>query len=297
MTEPISGAGIVASVGSKAVSELNKAGAFEKPIKILNEILYITIGHRTELKAQKLELMNKLNFQKFSEDLEVKVSKISEEDIQEPPINIAGPAIEASKFHMGEDQIREMFAQLVASSMNKSQDSNIHPSFVEIIKMLSPDDAINLRHLFKQGPELPIVNIKAVFSHDSSYFIECNHVLFMCDNDRELHRQTLSIDNLIRLKLADVTYIYHLTNADLYKKYEQLPLYIELKNNYEKECLKFDSNLVDLDDKSNPQYGQMSEEQKAIVKEKIAKARRRVEIGKGVINLTAFGSAFCKVCL
>lgn len=296
MTDPIlTGSAVVSA--AKVLSSANKAGVFAGPIKSLNHIWYIALGHRFELRAQEIALENQFNLEKFSQSLEDKVSKIPEESIQEPPINIVGPAIESSKFHMGEYEIREMFAQLIASSMTRSRTSDIHPSFVEIIKMLSPLDARNLKHLQQQGKNQPIVNIKTTFIHNNGFVLDYKHVFFIHDNNFELEKQELSIDNLMRLKLVDVSYTEHLTNAEVYKKYELLPSYIELEKKYKKENDYLDEVLQSLEAGNYIQSATMSEDEKNKEKEQIEKKRLRVDIGKGVINLTSFGSAFCRVCL
>lgn len=81
------------------------------------------------------------NLKLFLEDLNKKVDEIPEDKLQEPPLNIVGPALEdVAKFYHDEEYLRKLFAKLIALSMNKDK-SYIHPSFIKIIEQLSPDDA------------------------------------------------------------------------------------------------------------------------------------------------------------
>ena len=77
----------------------------------------------------------------INNDLEKKLKNIPEEDIVTPDPRVAGPLIESLKYTAQEDELREMYTNLLASSMNKKKNSDVHPSFVEIIKQLLPDEA------------------------------------------------------------------------------------------------------------------------------------------------------------
>lgn len=80
------------------------------------------------------------NLKLFLEDLDKKVNEIPEDKLQEPPLNIVGPALDdVAKFYYDEEYLRKLFANLIASSMNK--DCYVHPSFIKTIEQLSPDDA------------------------------------------------------------------------------------------------------------------------------------------------------------
>lgn len=88
---------------------------------------------------------------KISEWLEPKLARklgnVDINDIVTPKGSIVGPAIEAVKFLSSEDELREMFAQLIATSLNKNQADLAHPGFVEIIKNLSTADALVLKYI------------------------------------------------------------------------------------------------------------------------------------------------------
>jgi len=74
------------------------------------------------------------------------------EDIIEPNPRIAAPALQALTYSIGDETIREMFANLLAADMNAKTKSKAHPAFVEMIKELTPSDAHVLKLLQKQSP-------------------------------------------------------------------------------------------------------------------------------------------------
>lgn len=110
------------------------AKSLDGPIQTINDIWGLFGGdwlHAKRLKCQ----------QKYAEKIVEKVVNIPPEKLQEPKLSILGPALEASKFYIEEEEIREMFANLIAASMNSDYNDYIQHSFVEIIKQLTPYDA------------------------------------------------------------------------------------------------------------------------------------------------------------
>lgn len=87
------------------------------------------------------------NNEQFRKSLEEKIMTIPDENIVEPPLHVLGPALEASKFYFENEQLRDMFAQLIASSINSDTADFVHPAFIEIIKQLSPDEAKILKYI------------------------------------------------------------------------------------------------------------------------------------------------------
>jgi hypothetical protein len=80
-------------------------------------------------------------------ELEHRLSSVNVEDIINPKMSIVGPAVEALRFMDEESELRKLFAQLIASSMDKKSTSFVHQSFVEVIKNLSTVDALLLKQL------------------------------------------------------------------------------------------------------------------------------------------------------
>lgn len=80
-----------------------------------------------------------------------KLSKSNSDAIQPPPLNIAGPAIMNLTFTGDIPPLREMYANLLASAMDKTTASVTHPAFVRIIEQLAPDEARILAVLADRG--------------------------------------------------------------------------------------------------------------------------------------------------
>ena len=91
--------------------------------------------------GKKQQHRHSLNFEDYVSKIQNKTQEIPEEFLQEPKLNIVGPALEASKYYIDSEILREMFANLISSSVDSRKSSKTHPSFVEIIKQLSSLDA------------------------------------------------------------------------------------------------------------------------------------------------------------
>jgi hypothetical protein len=70
-----------------------------------------------------------------------KFKNVPEEHRIEPKLTIAGPIIDSMKYSGSEPHLRELFANLLVTSMDARTAANAHPAFVEIVKQLSPDEA------------------------------------------------------------------------------------------------------------------------------------------------------------
>lgn len=63
------------------------------------------------------------------------------EEVVEPPPNLAGGVIAGLVFVQEEPDLRDLFLQLLASSMMKGRRSAAHPAFAEFIKQMTPLEA------------------------------------------------------------------------------------------------------------------------------------------------------------
>lgn len=125
--------------------------------------------------GEKQQIKRKEYLEEYKKQIAQKIAKIPKENLVEPPVRIVGPAIEASKFFVEEATCREMFAELIASSCNRTVSDAVHPSFPEIIKQLSPLDSRFLL-LFKKQDTFPIAEL--IEEHANGILTPYPHILF-----------------------------------------------------------------------------------------------------------------------
>lgn len=250
-----------------AASGATAAGVFKAPVQTLQDWWYVTHGHNWSFQAEELKIKQELNMQKLQDRMLKEVAEIHPENIKEPSINILGPTLEASKYYIDDDEVREMFARLIASSMDKSKDNITHSAYVEMIKQMSPLDAKNLKCIFDSFPDsVPTCNLKIIMI-DGSFNTILNYLFINNNETISQEKQTPSISNLQRLGLINIDFSQYITQDEKYDKFKDLMAYKELEQTIAKNTIEDVNNML-----SHP------------------------ELQKGIITLTPFGKNFCTTC-
>lgn len=195
--------------------------------------------------------------------LELKLEHVSSDEIEPPETHIAVPALQYIAYSMDNEEIRNLYANLLSASMQKSLKGEVHPSFVEVIKQITPDEARILKYLYR----IKSIPIFKVNRHDlpegSGYITTALHISLL-PQKIQLERGDLVptlLENLQRLSLLELTYAESYTNDENYS---------ELKS-------YFKSALQTLNDRDGDKYNY-----KQI---------------NGLCIITNYGKAFCKICI
>lgn len=122
-------------------TEKQTDGALSTLVGFFNQVVLYPI--------KKANLTFKYKLEAFEDDIKVKISSIPEEDLQVPPISIAGPTLEALRYTYDEENLREMYENLLATAMDAKKESQVLPSFVDAIRQMSSLDAQIMQVLAK----------------------------------------------------------------------------------------------------------------------------------------------------
>jgi len=151
--------------------------------------------------------------EKLEEFLQKKVggklsaARTPEAEIITPRINVVAPAIEALRFTGDEVDLQEMYANLIATAMDKRVAQRVLPFFVEIVRQLTSDEARILRHLAANPKRaVPIVHLRRENAkHDRGRTIARNLTLVGYDAECEFPDLAPTyLDNLARLGLIQL---------------------------------------------------------------------------------------------
>lgn len=194
--------------------------------------------------------------------LEEKLKNIPSENIVPPSPRIAVPTLQNAS--ITEDiEIRELYAQLLANSMNETMKDGIHPGFVEIIKQLSPDEAKILRYM-SSNTIIPTITLRCVNEKEEGYDVVKNFSnvgeLAKCEYPFEVGKY---FDNLIRLGLLKNAMLASLTNKALYEPLK--------KHQY------LESQINTITHQVHP--------------------FNKPKFEESYISITDFGKSFCEICL
>lgn len=155
--------------------------------------------------VKKANITYKYKLEAFKDDLKEKTKDIPEGNLQVPPTMIAGPVLEALKYTYDEEELREMYENLLASAMDNRRLSSTHPSFVDAIKQMNPLDANVLKQI-ADYQQLRCVKIRFALTESTQFYSKAMPDFFceeLCDLE-DPFSVSLSIINLIRLGLIDV---------------------------------------------------------------------------------------------
>lgn len=155
--------------------------------------------------------------------IQEKIAQIPKEHLQTPPLQIAGPTLEAAKYAVDEPNLIEMFASLVATAMDQRTSNDAHPAFIEIIKQITGDEAKIIKFLGSTNKSYPIVNLNAKNPKSIEYTVHIANITDVGDELGIASRRLMQsyIDNLARLRLIEIPYGISLADGALYKKIEE----------------------------------------------------------------------------
>lgn len=186
---------------------------------------------------------------------------VSCQNIVPPKAKIVVPVLQNASI-TEEEELQKMYASLLASSVNKEKNNNVHPAYVEIINQLCADEAKILAYL-KKIDSIPILTVRFENEKGDGY-----NVLKNFSNIGELTdcRQpsliSAYLDNLIRLGLIEHPAFRFLTDEKLY------------------DDLKAHQTVQDVMRKVD-QYGEYS----------------TVNYNQEYVSITDFGKNFCMICI
>lgn len=151
---------------------------------------------------------------KVKDSLHQKLSNTPIENLKEPDSNVVIPAYEALRYSLDKESLKNMYINLIASSMKKDTSNSAHPAFVEIIKQLSSLEAILLKKLVDTNDyEFAIVKTR-LEKNDGSGYEWIKHIISPNFGMNVINCESYSValDNLYRLKLIEIDYTSFLIN-------------------------------------------------------------------------------------
>jgi len=200
---------------------------------------------------------------RFQADFSEKATSVPPEQIVEPKASIAGPALQGLAFSHEEPNLKDMYLNLLVSSMDGRVANKTHPAFVEIIRQLSSEEAHIIKSIFGIGTGLSfsIVEIRLSAMPDQSWKLLLKHLMnynnTVTGEPLENPNMSAIVNNFVRLGLVEVDYNTHLIGEENYSWVPARPEFIQLVKQHES-------------------------------------ATKKVTYQKGILSRTAFGLEFAK---
>ncbi|MDW4520514.1 DUF4393 domain-containing protein [Staphylococcus saprophyticus] len=278
-----------------SVDKLIEKGAADGPIKTFNKTWELVFG-KFHFYVDKVQHKRKLDFEKFKEQFKNEISSVPEENLQEPQISVLGPALEASRFYINEKDLSNMFAKLIASSMDNRKNTSTHHSFVEIIKQLSPNDAILLKHI-NNSEVIPAVKFKAIVNSNNDR-IDISDSLIK-DSPLDIESTEISINNLVRLGIINENFgLNSLTKEGIYNDFYDS----KFSNHFNKfiEDKRLSKSLGIINPLLNSGESFLNISKLVNIEYETLKSLYVpwvIDFDKGSLTISAYGKAFVKTCV
>lgn len=202
-----------------------------------------------------------------------KLENINPESIVTPEAYVAVPAFQSISYCINNKELYDLYANLLAKAMIADTKNEVHPAFVDIIKQLSPNDALVLKEVFNSNPAIEAATIALLLKPKGVHIVGsprpvryCNEAVYniQCATLSE-EQISISINNLERLGIISFNSEYYPSEKN-FEFVKNTSLYLEFQ--------KLFDDLKETEDKPE-----------------------RIEINKKSFSLTPLGTLFCKICV
>ena len=160
--------------------------------------------------------------------LEKKLENVDPDKIVEPEAYVAVPAIQAISYSMNSEELRNLYTNLLAKAMNSDTKDFVHPSFVEIIKQMSPIDSLVFKTIMERTANPIIDLVYNKYESDIPIAIESQTIIENVTdiNIASVETVCISIDNLVKQGLISISKDKSYTDATLYDNILKSQFYI-----------------------------------------------------------------------
>jgi len=146
--------------------------------------------------------------------------------------------------------LQDMFANLIANSLDSKTVLEAHPSFVDIIKNISPDEGMILK-LFASAQQFPLIDVKLQNKKDRGFNILHRNVSRIGALSGCQHPQLVTnyLDNLCRLGILNVPSGRKIHDPKVYEKLTSDASIEQLKKQFENNeiySVGFDQKFIEV---------------------------------------------------
>lgn len=222
------------------------------------------------------------NVEKIEHLLASRMPLDSLEKIVPPNPYVLIPALQYISYSISSDELFDLYANLLSKAMYDDTKEKVHPSFVEIIKQLSPVDALVLKKFANSEEPVAAAMLSIrlrqrglhIVGQSSSEraFLECvpNIHISGISEDQIL----VSVDNLKRLGLVSLFERY-LLDVNAYDFVKESHFYKQVQKEFDEL-----SNADSVDDSKQSEF-----------------VAESISTKKHILTLTPIGNAFCDICV
>lgn len=236
----------------------------DKPTKeignVFDDLLYAVFG-KFHFKIESKRIIYQSALEELSKAIKEKMDSIPLEYLIMPNTQKIWQALEDSKYCVENKDIREMFENLITSTMDSRSCDTVHPTFSGILKQMTSKDAKFLMK-FCENEALPICKIISELTNGEGYIpLYTNVYMDSIDSDeKNILDNALILSALSHLGLIEITYYRYLVDDNAYNLFS--------KSIFFRNCVEHEERGGD----------------------------KKVSLQNGLSTLTPMGEKFLQVC-
>lgn len=218
-------------------------------------------------------LQREMNVAQTKKTLEDKLAYADPEKIVTPEPYVAVPALQYISYSISNKELYDLYANLLSKAMYADTKEKVHPSFVEIIKQLSPADALVLKEFTKSKEPIAAARMSIILRTKGLQLVgQPKQVRYSLELVSDIQIDTLSeeqiqvsVDNLKRLGLITLS-DFSLSENNKYAFVKNTSLYSRFQQEFERL-------------------------------NQIENTAERISIDQKILSLTSIGELFCNICI
>lgn len=155
---------------------------------------------------------------KFSSEVAQKVNGIPEQYRDSSKSNIILQEIEAARYHISREDLRQMYVNLIASTADSRKNQHVNPRMPVVLSQLDKDTVFFLADIYGQGSHiLPLGQLKVVFKSGGNTTV----LQKMCikEDDSVITDVGSRADVLTSLGVLELSHTRHLVGENSKRQY------------------------------------------------------------------------------
>lgn len=203
----------------------------------------------------KLRIIQKNKLKQFAEEIRNKNDQIPVENRDSSKIGLAIKAIEEARYQLNEDDVRQMYVNLIASTVDNRKNSIVNPRLATVVSQFGIKEAKLMKEIYlSDNRSLPTSEIWA-FAKDLRYNYKLSQRYVFIHNKPTLQYHS-SIDILKSLGVINATNKRKLTTGNSEQNYKIMKDIIQASKDYksmkdvlnENEYLQYMPSYITLTD-------------------------------------------------
>lgn len=203
----------------------------------------------------KLRIIQKNKLKQFAEEIRNKNDQIPVENRDSSKIGLAIKAIEEARYQLNEDDVRQMYVNLIASTVDNRKNSIVNPRLATVVSQFGIKEAKLMKEIYlSDNRSLPTSEIWA-FAKDLRYNYKLSQRYVFIHNKPTLQYHS-SIDILKSLGVINATNKRKLTTGNSEQNYKIMKDIIQASKDYksmkdvlnENEYLEYMPSYITLTD-------------------------------------------------